>query len=159
MSLETSGSYENTLAFAVRPLVFKRASQCDPRRPAGAAPAEIRQPAALGCGGERWGKPRGSPRACFGGSEGALGGSAAELGGARRWPLRRRESPVRWRSIRAAHGRGGFHGVPGRWGGSWTATEGKGRARSPSSPHGGRRRSNGGLVGVLAREEGNGEAL
>jgi hypothetical protein len=35
----------------------------------------------------------------------------------------------------------------------------KGRARSPSSPHGGRRRSNGGLVGVLAREEGNRETL
>jgi hypothetical protein len=35
----------------------------------------------------------------------------------------------------------------------------KGRARSPSSPHGGWRRSNGGLVGVLAREEGNREAL
>jgi hypothetical protein len=51
-SLETSGSYKNTLDFAVRPLELKRVSQCDPRRPAGAAPAEIRRPAALGCGGK-----------------------------------------------------------------------------------------------------------
>jgi hypothetical protein len=43
---------KNTLAFAVRPLVLKRTSQCDPRRPVGAAPAEIRRPTALGCGGK-----------------------------------------------------------------------------------------------------------
>jgi hypothetical protein len=41
-SLETSDSYEYTLAFAVRPLELKGASQCAPWRPAGAAPAEIR---------------------------------------------------------------------------------------------------------------------
>jgi hypothetical protein len=61
-SLETSDSYEYTLAFAVRPLVLKGASQCDPWRPAGAAPAEIRRPAALGCGGKGGGETQGSPR-------------------------------------------------------------------------------------------------
>jgi hypothetical protein len=51
-SLETLDSYEYTLAFAARPLVLKGASQCDPWRPAGVAPAEIRRPAVLGCGGK-----------------------------------------------------------------------------------------------------------
>jgi hypothetical protein len=93
-----------------------------------------------GVGGRRWGKPRGSPRTRFGGSEGAFEGSAGELGGARRWPPRRREIPARWGRIRATHGGGGLHGVPGRGRGSWTATERRGGRCSPSSPHGGRRR-------------------
>jgi hypothetical protein len=68
-SLETSDSYEYTLAFAVRPLELKGASQCEPWRPAGAAPAEIRRPAALGVG-KRWGETQGSPRGWFACSEG-----------------------------------------------------------------------------------------
>jgi hypothetical protein len=40
--------------------------------------------------GRRRGKVQGSPRARFGGLEGALEGPAGELGGARRWPPRRR---------------------------------------------------------------------
>jgi hypothetical protein len=67
-----------------------------------------------GVGERRWGRPRGSPRARFGGSEGVLKGPAGQLGGARRWPPRRREIPARPGRIRATHGGGGFHGVPRR---------------------------------------------
>jgi hypothetical protein len=101
-----------------------------------------RNPATGGAGvwGKRWGKPRGSPRACFGGSEGALGGSAGELGGARRRPPRRRE---KFRRAGADSGNvqqgrrpRGTREVQWRWDDDrWT-----GRACSPSSPHGGRRR-------------------
>jgi hypothetical protein len=78
----------------------------------------------LGKGGG--GKPRGSPRGRFDGLEGALEGPAGQLGGARRRPPQQREIPARPGRIRAMRGRGGFHGVPGRCGGSWTATEGQG---------------------------------
>jgi hypothetical protein len=65
-------------------------------------------------GRRRWGRPRGSPRAWFGGSEGALEGPAGQLGDARRWPPWRREIPARPGRSWATRGGGGFHGVPGR---------------------------------------------
>jgi hypothetical protein len=101
-----------------------------------------RNPTTGGAGvwGKRWGKPRGSPRACFGGSEGALGGSAGELGGARRRPPRRREKFRRAGAdsgnVRQGRRPRGTREVQWRWDDDrWT-----GRACSPSSPHGGRRR-------------------
>jgi hypothetical protein len=86
-SLETSDSYEYTLAFAVRPLELKGASQCDPWRSAGAAPAEIRRLAALGCGG-KGGETQGSPRGWFACSEGVGRRPAVRTpapGSGRRW--------------------------------------------------------------------------
>jgi hypothetical protein len=68
----------------------------------------------LGLGKEGGGRPRGSPRARFGGSEGALEGPAGQLGGARRWPPRRRGNSGEVERSRAMRGRGGFHGVPVR---------------------------------------------
>jgi hypothetical protein len=78
----------------------------------------------LGKGGG--GRPRGSPRSRFDGLEGAWEGSAGQFGGARRRPPRRRENSGEPGRIRAMRGRGGVLGVPGRCGGSWTATDGQG---------------------------------
>jgi hypothetical protein len=78
----------------------------------------------LGKGGG--GRPRGSPRSRFDGLEGAWEGPAGQLGGTRRRPPRWREIPARPGRIRAMRGRGGVLGVPGRCGGSWTATDGQG---------------------------------
>jgi hypothetical protein len=62
-------------------------------------------------------------------------GTPAAQGGGRRGCLFRRGG-----AKSAMRGRGGFHGVPRRCRGGWTATEGRGGHRSPSSPHGGRQR-------------------
>jgi hypothetical protein len=70
---------------------------------------------AAGVGGRGWGRPSGSPRARFGGSEGALEDRVGKLGGARRRPLRRRENPARPGRSQATRGGGSFHGVPGRF--------------------------------------------
>jgi hypothetical protein len=65
-----------------------------------------------GLGKEGGGRPRGSPRAHFGGLEGVLEGPVGQLGGARRWPPRRRGNSGEVGRSRAMHSRGGFHGVP-----------------------------------------------
>jgi hypothetical protein len=109
------------------------------RPPAASRRGSGRNPATGGAGvwGKRWGKPRGSPRACFGGSEGCVGRLG---GGARRRPA----------LATAAAGISGEVAVdsgsarPGRLPrgprevrGQLDSDRRKGRARSPSSPHGG----------------------
>jgi hypothetical protein len=85
-SLETSGSYEHSLAFAVGPLKLNGASQCDPwaagRRGSG------RNPATGGAGvrGRRWGKTQGSPRGWFACSEGVGRAAGGAYRGSRRRP-------------------------------------------------------------------------
>jgi hypothetical protein len=66
-------------------------------------------------GKEGGGRPRGSPRARFGGSEGALEGPAGQLGGARRWPPRRRKIPVRWGKVGQCAAGKASTGPPGRF--------------------------------------------
>jgi hypothetical protein len=113
----------------------------------------VRWRSGLGKGGG--GRPRGSPNGRFDGLEGALEGLAGQLRGARRWPPRRREIPARPGRIWAMRGRGGFHRVPGRCGGSWTTTEGKGgRAhRAALMVAGGGMKQRGEKVGASRKEQ------
>jgi hypothetical protein len=132
--------------FVDKPFKRRRASQCGPWAAGRRGSNQIPATDGAGVRGKGGGKPRGSPRARFGGSEGALEGPAGEVGGARRWPPRGREIPARWGRIRATHGGGGLHGVPGRGrvaGRRWKEGEGTVHRVAPMAAGGGARSSGG----------------
>jgi hypothetical protein len=130
------------------------------RPPAAGRRGSGRNPGTGGAGvwGERWGKPRGSPRACFGGSEGrweARRGSSAAPGAGHRGGGNLQRGGGRFGQRTAGAASTGSQGGAGAAGQRQKEREGALTGQPTWRPAA----EQGGLVGVLAREEGNGEAL